>query len=148
MASSATSISTTTGMLPGMASTVSVNTSCSSKPAVLHAVGLADEVERDLGAHRDVAADADEVDVHELAPGGVALDLAGEREHVVAVDVEVDQRVGAALAGQDVLQLAGRDGDGDRVVAEAVDDGRDLALPAEAARPGGSRARSAARRRG
>ena len=43
-----------------------------------------------------------------VAPGRVALDLAGEREHVVAVDLERDQRVGAALAGEDVLQLAGR----------------------------------------
>ena len=64
-------------------------------------------MERDLGAHRDVAADADEVDVHELAPGRVALDLAGEREHVVAVELEGDQRVGAALAGEDVLRARG-----------------------------------------
>ena len=111
--------------------------------AVLHAGGLADEVDRDLGAHGDVAADADEVDVHELAPGGVALDLPGEREHVVAVDLEGDQRVGAALAGEDVLQLAGRDGDRDGVGAEAVDDGGDLALTAQAA--GGRRAQLGAR---
>ena len=86
--------------------------------------------------------------MHELAPGGVALDLAGEREHVVAVDVEVDQRVGAALAGEDVLQLASGHGDADRVVAEAVDDGGHLALTAQSARPGASRDRCAARRRG
>ena len=35
--------------------------------AVLHALGLADQVDRDLGAHRDVAVDAHEVDVHEHA---------------------------------------------------------------------------------
>ena len=65
---------------------------------VAHARGLTEEVERHVGAHRDVAADADEVDVHELAPRGVTLDLPDEGEHGVAVDLEVDQGVGAALA--------------------------------------------------
>ena len=65
---------------------------------VAHARGLTEEVERHVGADRHVAPDADEVDVHELTPGGVALDLPDEREHGVAVDFEVDQRVGAALA--------------------------------------------------
>ena len=87
--------------------------------------------------------DADEVDVHELALGGVALDLAGEREHALAVDVEGDQRVGPGLAGEDVLQLAGPHGDRDGFGAEAVDDGGDLALTAEAA--GGARPEVGAR---
>ena len=51
--------------------------------ALLHARRLTLEVERDLGAHRDVAADAHEVDVDELVAGRVALDLAGQGEGVV-----------------------------------------------------------------
>ena len=133
------------GCCPACASTVSVEEQLLEQAAVLHAGGLAVEVERDLGAHRDVAADADEVDVHQLAPGGVALDLAGEGERALAVDVEGDQRVGARLAGEDVLQLAGGHGDGDGVGAEAVDDGRAPCPRGGGGRRGGSRARCAAR---
>ena len=95
--------------------------------AVAHAGGLTDEVHGDLGADGDVAADADEVDVHQLAPRGVALDLAGEGEDVVAVDLERDQRVGTALAGEDVPEVAGGHRDHQGVGVEAVDDRRDLA---------------------
>ena len=70
----------------------------------------------------------------ELAARRVAVDLSGERENAVAVDVEADQCVGAALAGEDVLQLAGGNGDRHGVGAEAVDDRRDFALTAQAAR--------------
>ena len=111
--------------------------------AVPHAGGLTDEVDRDLGAHRDVAVDADEVDVHQDPLGGVAVDLAGEGEHALAVDVEGDQGVGTRLAGEDVLQLAGGHGDREGVGAEAVDDGRHLALTAEAS--GGARPQRGAR---
>ena len=81
MASSDTSTSIDTGMFPGIASIGEVEEQLLEQAAVVHAGGLAEQVERDLGADRDVAADADEVDVHELAPGRVTLDLAGEREH-------------------------------------------------------------------
>ena len=138
----------TPGCCRGMASTVRLKRSCSSSPPSRTPVASPTRWTRDLGAHRDVAADADEVDVHQLAPRGVALDLAGEGEHALAVDVEGDQRVGAALPGEDVLQLAGRDGDRDRVGAEAVDDRGHLALRGAADPRGGSPARGAARRRG
>ena len=95
--------------------------------AVAHTGGLTDEVHGDLGADRDVAADADEVDVHQLTPRGVALDLPGEGEDVVAVDLERDQRVGTTLTGEDVPELAGGHRDHERVDAQAVDDRRDLA---------------------
>ena len=62
---------------------------------------------------------------------------------LVAVDLEGDQRVGAALAGEDVLQLAGGHGDRDGVGAEAVDDGGDLPCTAQAA--GGAGAQLGAR---
>ena len=56
------------------------------QPAVADPFGLADEVERDFGADRDVGADPDEVEVHEVTAGGVALHLAGEGELVVAAE--------------------------------------------------------------
>ena len=109
-------------MSSGLASIGSEKTSCSSRPPSRTPVGLAGEVDRDLGGHGDVAADPDEVDVDEVAPQRVALDLAGEGEDVVAVDLERDQRVDAAVALEDVLELTGGDGDVDGVGAEAVDD--------------------------
>ena len=125
-------------MFPGIASTVMLKTSCSSRPPSRTPAGSPRRWSGTSALDRDVAADADEVDVHELAPRGVALDLPDEREHGVAVDFEVDQRVGAALAGEDVRQLASGHGDVDRVVVEAVDDGGDAALPAEAPGRAGS----------
>jgi hypothetical protein len=94
-------------------------------------------VQRDFGRDGDVAPDADEVDVHEVAPGGVALDLAGEREVLVTVDLEVDQGVRPGLAGEDVAELAGGHGDGDGITTEAVHDGGHEALTTDATgRPG------------
>ena len=136
MTSSATSTSKHHGDVPGHRLDGDAEHELLEQTAVAHTRGLTEEVERDVGADRDVAADADEVDVHELTPRGVTLDLPDEREHGVAVDLEVDQRVGAALAREDVRQLASRDGDVDRVVAEPVDDGGHAALPAQA--PGGA----------
>ena len=90
-------------------------------------------MQRHFGGHRDVAADADEVDVDQLTAGGVALDLPGEGEHRVTVELEVDQRVRAALPREDAAEVARRHGDGERVVAEAVDDGGHGALSAQPA---------------
>src|SRR5205085_1146150 len=76
-------------------------------PAVAYADRLAGEVDGDVGRHRDVAPDADEVHVEQLPPGRVALDLAGEREDALSVDLQRDERVGATRAGEDVRQVAG-----------------------------------------
>ena len=66
-------------------------------------------VQRDLGADRDVAADAHEVHVDELVAGRVALDLTGQGQCVLlAFDLQRDQRVGAGLAVQRVVELTGR----------------------------------------
>ena len=86
----------------------------------------------DLGLDRLVGAHPDEVDVHEGAFGGVALDLASERELLLAVDSEGDQSVRPARPRQDVRELTRRDRDRHALLAEAVDDGRDEALPAQA----------------
>ena len=87
-------------------------------------------MQRDLGRDGDVGADPDEVDVDQLAAGRVALDLPGERERVVAVELQRDQRVGAV--GEDVVELAGGHGDREGVAAQAVDDRGD---PAGAPQP-------------
>ena len=78
-----------------------------------------------VAAHR-VALEV--LDHHEVAGG--------------AVDVEVDERVEAGLAGEDDAQLAPGDGHGHRVLAEAVDDAGDLALGTQA--PAGATAGGAA----
>ena len=136
----------TTGMLPGMASTVRWKSSCSSRPPSFTPVA---SPTRWIGISALTATSRSmrmKSTCTRIALGGVAVDLAGEREHALAVDVEGDQRVGARLAGEDVLQLAGGHGDRDGVGAEAVDDGRHLALTAEAAGGARSRGRCAARR--
>ena len=96
-------------------------------------LGLADEVDRDLGLDRLVRADAHEVDVDDVALDGVALELTGDRELLGAVDVQRDQRVHAAAAGEDVDELPLRHGHRDVVGAEPVDDRRNKALAADAA---------------
>ena len=70
------------------------------------AFGLADEVHGDLGLDRLVGAHAHEVDVDHVALHRVALQLTGDRELFGAVDVQGDQRVHAAAAGEDVHELA------------------------------------------
>src|ERR1019366_891716 len=92
--------------------------------AVADPFGLADQVQGNLGADRDVGADPHEVDVDQVAAGRVALNLAGQGELVVPGETEADQRVRAV--GEDVAELTGRDGHGHRVAAEAVDDSGDL----------------------
>ena len=104
-------------------------------------------VQRDLGADRDVAAHAHEVDVHEVAAGRVALDLAGERERVVVrAEVQRDQRVRTTRAVQDALELAADDHDRLRVGVEAVDRRRAPCRCGGAGRRGRTRARCGARR--
>ena len=58
--------------------------------------GLADEVDRDVDGDLLALADDDEVDVLELALDRVDLDLLGQRQLGLAVDVELEQGVGAA----------------------------------------------------
>ena len=97
--------------------------------AVAHAGGLAGEVEADLRRHGHVGAHPHEVDVDEVAAGRVALHLPGQRQGLVAVDLERDQRVRAL--GEDVRELARRHRDGQRVGPQAVDDGGNLARTAQ-----------------
>ena len=85
-----------------------------------------------------VAADAQEVDVEDVAAHRVALEVLDHDELAAAVDVEVDQGVEAGLAGEGVAQLAPDDGDGHGVLAQAVDDAGDLALGPQAAAGAGA----------
>src|SRR5439155_11279949 len=103
---------------------------------VAYADRLAGEVDGDLGGDGDVAPDADEVDVHEVAAGRVPLDLPREGEDALAVDLERDQGVGPALARQDVCQLPGRHRHRPGVGAEAVDHrGNEALAPQPPGRP-------------
>ena len=134
------------GMLPGSASTVRVKISLLEHPAFLRARRLALEGERDLGRDRDVTADADEVDVDELVAGRVALDLAGERECVLlALELQRDQRVGAGLAVERVVEVVGGDVHRERLGVQPVDDGGQLALRGGTGRRCGSPGWSGAR---
>ena len=70
--------------------------------------GLAEQVQAHLGLNRLVGAHPHEVDVDERALHGVALHLAGERELVLAVDLERDQRVGTGLARRGCCRAGAR----------------------------------------
>ena len=76
--------------------------------------GVADEVDRDVDGDLLAAADGDEVDVLEDPADRVDLDLLGQRELRRAVDVELEQRVGAAVLERHhrVVARAGSGGSG------------------------------------
>jgi hypothetical protein len=93
---------------------------------------LADQVDRDVDGDLLALAHLDEVDVLDEALDRVGLDLLGERQVLVALDVEVEQRVGAAVLDRQHRLVAGQ-GHVDRVVAVAVDDGGHLVGAADAA---------------
>jgi hypothetical protein len=78
------------------------------------------------------SADGDEVDVLEHAADRVDLDLLGQRELLVALDVELEQGVRAAVLERHHRGVA-REGQVDRVVAVAVHDRGDLVLAADPA---------------
>ena len=100
------------------------------------------EVDGDLDGDLLAAADGDEVDVLEVAVDRVDLDLLGQRQLGLALDVELEQRVRAAVL-EGHHRVVAREGDVDRLVAVAVDDGGDLVLAADAA--GGALAELGAR---
>src|SRR6185503_19777076 len=77
-----------------------------------------------------------EVDVDEVTPDLVELDLAGLGELVVVAEAQRDQRV--HTVGEDQVEVVRRDGHRGGLAAEAVDDGREAALTAEAARGPGA----------
>ena len=95
-------------------------------------VRLADQVHGDVDGDLLALADDDQVDVLEEALDRVALDLLGQRELLLAVDVMVEQGVRAAVLERQHRVVA-RQGDVDRVVAVAVEDGGDLVGAADAA---------------
>ena len=137
------STSTTFGMSAGFASMVRLKMSCSTRPPSRLPGASPTRCSGTSAWTATSRADAHEVDVHEIAARRVPLDLAGEGELLVAVDLEADQGVGAALTGEEVRQLPGGDGDRDRVGVEAVHDGGNLAGAAEP--PGGAGAALRAR---
>ena len=85
--------------------------------ALDHAGGIALDVQRHVDGHRLEAVDRDEVDVQDVASHGVALDLARQREVLLAVDVEVEHRVLARRGVQHVVERERVDGHGGRLAA-------------------------------
>jgi hypothetical protein len=100
---------------------------------VAHALGNADERERD--AHRDPLAGDQllEVDVDERAAHRVALDLADERAHRGAAERELEHRRGGDALEREA-EGAGVERQPLRLAAVAVDDGGDAPGRAELAR--------------
>src|SRR5581483_819171 len=66
--------------------------------------GLAHEGDGDVGADDLVAADDDEVDVHDRVAHRVALELAGHGEVLGAVELELEKGVEARVGGEGVAQ--------------------------------------------
>ena len=94
--------------------------------------GLADEVDADVDGDLLALADGDEVDVLEGAADRVDLHLLGQRQLRRAVDVELQQRVGAAVLERDPGLVTGQR-DVDRLVAVPVDDSGHLVGAADPA---------------
>ena len=94
--------------------------------------GVADDGHGDLDLDALVAVHQEEVDVLHTGADGVALDLLGQGEKALAVDVEFDERVVVVAQGEAGVVLV--EEDVPRVGAVAVDDGGDLAGAAGPAR--------------
>ena len=117
-------------MAPGLALTVRVKSSCSTMPSSpLDLLGLALEHDRHVDLDRVVRDDLQEVDVDDRPADRVALEVLDDGQVLVSVDLQGDQGVEAGVGGQGGAQVGPLDGDGDGVPAQAVDDGRDLAVP-------------------
>jgi hypothetical protein len=104
---------------------------------VLHADRNAGQNDRHLD--RDPLGERDvlEIEVEDVAPHRIALDLADERLAVaraVAVDLEIDDDVRALRPHDDFLELLQPDGENDRILPAAVIDGRDAPRLTELAR--------------
>src|SRR5206468_11844182 len=93
----------------------------------LHAGRLADDADGHRNRHLLVAADGEEIDVEVPAPDVIALDLTGKREVLRAVDLEVDQHVGAGASVEEVEEILGVHRHGERPHAVPVQHGRHAA---------------------
>ena len=79
-----------------------------------------------------VGVDPQEVHVHDLVAHRVPLELLDDRQLPVGAHVEADQLVETGLATQRGAQLAIGDRERDGLVAQAVQDARDLVLATQA----------------
>ena len=139
---SETSTVSSLGMAPGLAYTDRAEEEVGDGAVLpLDLLRRALEHDRDLDLDLDVAGDPQEVDVDHVATDRVPLDVLDDGEVLAAVDIEGDQGVEPGLGDQRGPQIGPLHGDGHRVLVQAVDDTRDLAVPQEAA--GGSGAEGA-----
>src|SRR6266516_4533290 len=97
---------------------------------VAHAVGGPHEVHGDLEADLLAAADLVKIDVDDVRPDGVALDLADQHVGFLPIDRQLDDGARGLDAGQRLLE--GERIHGERLggPAVAVDHRRDLVIPA------------------
>ncbi len=100
---------------------------------------LTGEGDGDLGGDLAVGVDDLEVDVGHAAAHGVALQLAGHGEELLAVDLERQHGVEPGVGAERGPQLPGRHRHRDGGHPGAVHDGRDAAVVAQPARRAGAR---------
>ena len=93
--------------------------------------GLAHQVDGDFGADQLVDVDDLEVDVGDHVADGVVLDVTGHGQQVLAVHVELEQRVEAGITGHGDLELTGDDRHRNGVRSVAIDHAGNLALGAQ-----------------
>src|SRR6266511_5709799 len=91
--------------------------------ALLDSVGIATQMHWHLHADPLVALDPEEVNVDELAPDVIPLNLARHRQEVVRIHPHVDQDVHPRVGVQEMKQLLGIDAHVERLDAMAIDNG-------------------------
>lgn len=88
----------------------------------------------DLSFDLHVERHLDEIEMCDLAPNRIPLDLAGDRQHLVpALDLEIDEGVEPGFGVEHPVQFARVDADGAGLESSAVDDGRHPAFPPQPA---------------
>ncbi len=104
--------------------------------AALHfyAARIAEGVHGNLDAHADVHGDAQKVDVKQIAANGIVQPIFEDSGLVLAVEIDLKQSVVATLRAQDRVDLFGVDGERNGLTFAAIEDGRDSAARAQAAR--------------
>jgi len=123
-----TSTSIELGIAVGRHRTSTVRMICSRMPPEsLTPTGKADQVHGHLDLDPLGERDVLEIEVEHAVGDRVVLDVTDERGEVLAAHVQVDDRVAALGLRHRELEVAGADGDRDRLLAVAVEDGRDQA---------------------
>ena len=109
-------------MSAGLALTLRVNSCWSTMPSPwCTSIGLADQVDGDLGGDDLVAPDDEEVDVGDHVLDRVVLDVTGQGQEVGAVDLSESRVLRPASPDMAIWNSRAATDDRDRVGAVAVD---------------------------